>query len=170
MLIFLKSYGITYMDNINNSKLITSDLRRRMLEVFTETQMAFELQMFHDRLKWAKTEPLGQWVGSSRLKLAIYHAFNLQSYPSGHTVTSLSKLLNTDRSTISRLLTDCHKKGFIYRNRSPGKIRYYLPSEQLLESGRRYAEYYTDQILSMENELDRRLFFDYKRMEKLSIE
>ena len=142
------------------------DLRERMLGLFTETQMQFELQMFHDRQKWMRRDPFGAWFMSSRLKTAIYHTFNLDNFPNGHTVSSVSRLLNTDRSTISRLLTDCNKKGFIYRNMLPEKGRYYLPSAELLKSGKRYSEYYIDQILSMENELDRRLFYDYKRMEK----
>jgi DNA-binding MarR family transcriptional regulator len=113
-----------------------------------------------------KSDPFGAWFMSSRLKTALFHTLNLKNFPDGHTVSGISRLLNTDRSTISRLLTDCHKNGFIYRNKAPNKERYYLPSTELLENGKRYAEYYTDQILSMENELDRRLFFDVKRLEK----
>ena len=147
-------------------KVFEVDSRARMLDIFKETQMQFELQMFHDRQKWMKSDRLGAWFVSSRLKTAIFHTFNLKNFPDGHTVSGISRLLNTDRSTISRLLTDCHKNGFIYRNKAPEKERYYLPSTELLENGKRYAEYYTDQILSMENELDRRLFFDVKRLEK----
>jgi hypothetical protein len=67
------------------------------------------------------------------------------------------------------LLTECHQKGYIYRNKSPKKRRYYLPATELLENGKWYAEYIADQILSMENELERRLFVDYKRMKKISL-
>ena len=150
-------------------KVFESDLRAKMLGIFTETQMQFELQMFHDRQKWMKRDPLAAWFLSSRLKTAIYHYFNLKGFPHGHTVSSISKALNTDRSTISRLLTECHQKGYIYRNKSAKKRRYYLPETELLENGKWYAEYIADQILSMENELERRLFVDYKRMEKISL-
>ena len=157
------------MYKTNAKKVFESDLRAKMLEIFKETQMQFELQTFHDRQKWMKSDPLAALFLSSRLKTAIYHYFKLKGFSHGHTVSSISKALSTDRSTISRLLTECHQKGYIYRNKSPKKRRYYLPATELLENGKWYAEYIADQILSMENELERRLFVDYKRMEKISL-
>ena len=69
------------------------------------------------------------------------------------------------RETISRLLSECHALGFIYRNKSKGFQRFYLPSQHLLDNGTWYAEYYVSQILSIESWPERAGFFNLKRVE-----
>jgi predicted transcriptional regulator len=149
-----------------------SDLRKvrsEMVRRFVQTQMQMELQMYWDKKEWMLDSDLWAFFGASRERTAIFHLFNLDGRPHGWTVNMVSEHLNRDRSAVSRDLTECHTLGYIVRNKETGKQRYYLPTERLLNNGTWYAEYYVDLNLSMENEKDRRLFFDYRKAERLAL-
>ena len=144
-------------------------VRSQMLEEFKQTQMDFELQLYSDRKKWILEDPLSDWFLKTRERTAIFHRFNLNlRFPSGHTVSMLSKTLNLTRSSTSRLLSEAHSLGYIYRNKERGYQRYYLPSQHLLRNGRWYSEYFVNQILERESNIKRFSFFNYKRVEKLT--
>ena len=149
-----------------------SDLRKvreEMVKRFVQTQMQMELQMYWDKKEWMLDSDLWAFFGASRERTAIFHLFNLDDKPDGWTVNMVSEYLNRDRSAVSRDLTECHGLGYIVRNKEHGKQRYYLPTPRLLNNGTWYAEYYVDLNLSMENEKDRRLFFDYRKAERLAL-
>ena len=142
-------------------------VRADLKEQYKESQMHFELKLFKDRQNWSNEDPLSEWFLNTRERTAIFHLFNLTSeYPNGLTVGMVSRLLNIPRSTISRLLTEAHTLGFIYRNKLDGFSRYYKPSQHLLDNGDFYAEYYIDCILSIESWPQRSGFFNLKRVEQ----
>ena len=144
-------------------------VRKQMLEEFKQTQMDFELELYSDRQKWILEDPLSAWFLKTRERTAIFHRFNLNlRFPSGHTVSMLSKALDLTRSSTSRLLSEAHSLGYIYRNKEQGYQRYYLPSQHLLRNGEWYSEYYVNQILARETNIKRFSFFNYKRVEKLT--
>lgn len=144
-------------------------VREQMVRRFVQTQMQMELQMYWDKKEWMLDSDLWAFFGASRERSAIFHLFNLDDRPYGWTVNMVSEYLNRDRSAVSRDLTECHTLGYIVRNKEPGKQRYYLPTPRLLNNGIWYAEYYVDLNLSMENEKDRRLFFDYRKAERQAL-
>tara|TARA_S200002703_G_scaffold85192_1_gene73577 strand:+ start:222 stop:815 length:594 start_codon:yes stop_codon:yes gene_type:complete len=145
--------------------------RKELLERYKETQMGFELQLFKDRQQWVKEDPLSEWFLATRERTAIFHQFNLtRENPNGQTVGMISQSLSIPRETISRLLSECHALKYIYRNKSIGFQRYYLPSEHLLKNGTWYAEYYVSQILSIERWPNREGFFNLKRVENATRE
>ena len=91
--------------------------RKKLLAQYKESQMRFELQLFKDRQEWVKNDPLSEWFLATRERTAIFHQFNLtRENPDGQTVGMISRALNMPRETISRLLSECHALGFIYRN------------------------------------------------------
>ena len=142
------------------------NVRKKLLARYKESQMRFELQFVKDRQQWIKDDPLSDWFLATRERTAIFHQFNLtRENPNGQTVGMISKSLNMPRETISRLLSECHALGFIYRNKSKGFQRFYLPSQHLLDNGTWYAEYYVSQILSIESWPERAGFFNLKRVE-----
>ena len=142
-------------------------VRKNLKKQYKETQMRFELQLFHDRQRWSEDDPLSKWFLATRERTAIFHMFNLTSqYPQGLSVGMVSRFLNIARSTTSRLLTEAHTLKFIYRNKKEGLQRFYLPSQHLLDNGDFYSEYYIDQILSIETWPDRMGFFELKRVEQ----
>ena len=145
---------------------VCNAIRAKMKAGFKETQMRIELQLFHDRLEWVQKDELSKWFLASRERLALFHRFNLQGFSDGHTVSMESRALGIDRSQISRMLSEAHSLGFIYRNKEPKKQRYYLPSNHLLRNGDYFVEYHVNQILDNENHMARRHFFDYKRCER----
>ena len=140
-------------------------LRTKLLKEFKETQIQLELQIFCDRQQWVQEDELSAWFLASRERLALFHRFNLQGFPDGHTVSMESKALGIDRSQMSRMLSEAHGLGFIYRNKEPKKQRFFLPSQHLLDNGTWYAEYYVSQILSTEKIRARGAFIDLKRAE-----
>tara|TARA_R100000734_G_scaffold13091_1_gene9689 strand:+ start:655 stop:1209 length:555 start_codon:yes stop_codon:yes gene_type:complete len=147
------------------------NVRKELLERYKESQMRFELQLFKDRTQWIADDPLSEWFLATRERTAIFHQFNLtRENPEGQTVGMISAALHMPRETISRLLSECHALGFIYRNKSKGFQRYYLPSKHLLENGTWYAEYYVSQILSIESWPERAGFFNLKRVENATRE
>tara|TARA_R100001015_G_C4619144_1_gene175778 strand:+ start:1014 stop:1568 length:555 start_codon:yes stop_codon:yes gene_type:complete len=147
------------------------EVRKELLQRYKESQMRFELQLFKDRVQWVKDDPLSEWFLATRERTAIFHQFNLtRENPDGQTVKMISNALDMPRETISRLLSECHALGFIYRNKAKGFQRYYLPSEHLLENGTWYAEYYVSQIVSIESWPDRAGFFNLKRVENATRE
>ena len=149
-----------------------SDLRKvrsEMVKRFVQTQMQMELQMYWDKKEWMLDSDLWAFFGASRERTAIFHLFNLDGKPHGWTVNMVSEYLKRDRSAVSRDLTECHTLGYIVRNKKPGKQRFYLPTERLLNNGTWYAEYYVELNLSMENEKHRRLFFDYRKAERQAL-
>ena len=139
--------------------------RNDLLRRYKESQMQFELQLFRDRQQWIIDDPLSDWFLASRERTALFHRFNLQGFPDGHTVSMESEALGIDRSQMSRMLSEAHSLGFIYRNKKPKKQRFYLPSQHLIDNGTWYAEYYVSQILSIERWPDREGFFNLKRVE-----
>ena len=141
-------------------------IREAMVQTFKQTQMEMELTMYWDKKSWSQDSDFWAWINASRERSAIFHLFNLKGYPDGWTVSMVSEYLGRDRTSVSRDLTDCQQRGFIYRNKSFDKQRYYLPSERLLNNGTYYAEYYVDLVLSQELEADRRTFFDYRKHER----
>lgn len=143
-------------------------VRNDLLLRYKESQMQFELQLFRDRQQWIIDDPLSDWFLASRERTALFHRFNLQGFPDGHTVSMESKALGIDRSQMSRMLSEAHTLGFIYRNKKPKKQRFYLPSQHLLDNGTWYAEYYVSQILSIERWPMREGFFNLKRVENVT--
>lgn len=143
-------------------------VREDMLNRYKQSQMQFELQLFKDRQQWIIDDPLSEWFLASRERTALFHRFNLDGFPDGHTVSMESRALGIDRSQMSRMLSEAHTLGFIYRNKKPKKQRFYLPSQHLLNNGTWYAEYYVSQILSIERWPDREGFFNLKRVENVT--
>lgn len=151
----------------------SEDLRRvreKMVQTFKQTQMQMELQMYHDKKQWAKDSEFWEWFSASRERSAIFHVFNLTDYPDGWTVSAMADFLQRDRTAVSRDLTDCQQKGFIYREKSEGNQAAYHPSERLLNNGTWYAEYYTDLVISLTEVSSRQLFIDYRKVEKKHLE
>lgn len=140
-------------------------VRQELLSRYKDSQMQFELQLFRDRQQWIIDDPLSEWFLASRERTALFHRFNLKGFPDGHTVSMESRALGIDRSQMSRMLSEAHGLGFIYRNKKPKKQRFYLPSQHLLDNGTWYAEYYVSQILSIEKWPQREGFFNLKRVE-----
>ena len=143
-------------------------VRDDLLLRYKQSQMQFELQLFKDRQQWIIDDPLSDWFLASRERTALFHRFNLDGFPDGHTVSMESESLGIDRSQMSRMLSEAHSLGFIYRNKRPKKQRFYLPSQHLLDNGTWYSEYYVSQILSIERWPDREGFFNLKRVENVT--
>lgn len=152
-----------YFKHVSDEQYETA--RKNLLLRYKESQMQFELQLFKDRQQWITEDPLSGWFLASRERTALFHRFNLQGFPDGHTVSMESKALGIDRSQMSRMLSEAHRLGFIYRNKKPQKQRFYLPGQHLLDNGTWWSEYYVSQILSMERWPDRESFFNLKRVE-----
>ena len=156
------SNGYEPVSNADYQK-VRAELKQR----YKQSQMRFELQLFHDRQRWSEEDPLSKWFLATRERTAIFHMFNLTNqYPQGLSVGMVSRFLNLARSTTSRLLTEAHTLKFIYRNKQEGLQRFYLPSQHLLDDGDFYSEYYIDQILSLETWPERMGFFELKRVEQ----
>ena len=141
-------------------------VREAMVQIFKKTQMEMELKMYHDKKEWAKDSELWAWFGASRERSAIFHVFNLSGYPDGWTVSAMADFLQRDRTSVSRDLTDCQQKGFIYRDKSDGNQAAYHPTERLINNGTWYAEYYVDLIISLTEASARQWFIEYRKIEK----
>ena len=141
-------------------------VRESMVQTFKQTQMEMELKMYHDKKEWAKDSELWAWFGASRERSALLHAFNLNGHPNGWTVNEMADYLQRDRTSVSRDLTECHKKGFIYRDKSDGNQAAYHPTERLINNGTWYAEYYVDLIISLTEASSRQWFIEYRKIEK----
>ncbi len=141
-------------------------VREAMVQMFKQTQMEMEIQMYHDKKNWAKDSDLWAWFGASRERSVYLHAFNLDGYPNGWTVNEMADYLQRDRTSVSRDLTDCHQKGFIYRDKSFGNQAAYHPTERLINNGTWYAEYYVDLIISLTEASARQWFIEYRKIEK----
>jgi len=145
-------------------------VREAIMQTFKQTQMEMELKMYHDKKEWAKDSDLWRWFGASRERTALLHAFNLDGYPNGWTVNEMADYLQRDRTSVSRDLTDCHKKRFIYRDKSDGNQAAYHPTERLINNGTWYSEYYVDLIISLQEASARQWFIEYRKIEKQHLE
>jgi len=145
-------------------------VREEMVQTFKQTQMQMELQMYHDKKQWAKDSEFWEWFCASRERSAIFHVFNLSGYPDGWTVSAMANFLQRDRTAVSRDLTDCQQRGFIYREKSDGNQAAYHPTERLINNGTWYAEYYTDLIISLTEASARQWFIEYRKIEKQHLE
>ena len=67
-----------------------------------------------------RQRPIGVGLALVASELLYVHAFNLDGYPNGWTVNDMADYLQRDRSAVSRDLTDCQQKGFIYRDKKDG--------------------------------------------------
>jgi len=133
---------------------------------FKRSQMLFELNCYRDRKSFMESDEVPRWFLATYERKAIFFLFNQEGFPHGHTVNEVSRAVDIARSTTSRLLTEAHTLGFIYRNREEGFQRNYLPSERLLEVGNLYCEYYYDRLLESDPENNREPFYQYKLTEQ----
>jgi len=109
---------------------------------FLDAQAKFELQLFKDRERWIKESSMSAYFQSTRIKAAFARQLILWEHRGlGQTVKMIANELETPRETISRIVTECHAAGYIYRNTNPDYQRYWLPSEKLVDDMAKYAEY-----------------------------
>lgn len=109
---------------------------------FLDAQARFELQLFKDRERWIKESSMSAYFQSTRIKAAFARQIILWEHRElGQTVKMIANDLEIPRETISRIVTECHAAGYIYRNLDPDYQRYWLPSEKLVHDMAKYAEY-----------------------------
>jgi len=109
---------------------------------FLDAQARFELQLFKDRERWIKESSMSAYFQSTRIKAAFARQIILWEHRElGQTVKMIADDLEIPRETISRIVTECHAAGYIYRNLDPDYQRYWLPSEKLVHDMAKYAEY-----------------------------
>jgi hypothetical protein len=98
--------------------------------------------LFKDRERWIKESSMSAYFQSTRIKAAFARQIILWEHRElGQTVKMIANDLEIPRETISRIVTECHAAGYIYRNLDPDYQRYWLPSEKLVHDMAKYAEY-----------------------------
>jgi len=109
---------------------------------FLDAQAKFELQLFKDRERWIKESTMSAYFQSTRIKAAFARQLILWEHRElGQTVKMIAISLEIPRETVSRIVTECHAAGYIYRNPHADYQRHWLPSENLIEDMAKYAEY-----------------------------
>jgi len=158
-----EDYEIDY-NNLSTETL--KKLKNQMIIEFKQTQCQLELQMYFDKRKWSDDSDFCEWIFASKDRQAYFHMFNLTGYKNGWLVSMVSDFLGRDRTACSKDLSDMQQRGFIYRNKSKGYQRHYLPSKRLLDNGDFYSNYYVDLTLQLTEFQERKRLFDLRIAER----
>jgi hypothetical protein len=78
----------------------------------------------------------------------------------------MAEYLDRDVSATSKDLSLMQQKKYIYRNKSEGYQRYYLPSERVINNGKYFVEHYVDLTTSLTESPERLAFFQYRAAER----
>ena len=156
-------YKIEYFP-VNGQEL--SEMRERLLTDCLETQCELEYQLYKHKKQWALDSDMAHFINSSRERQQMFWAFNRKGYEQGWTVSMMAEYLDRDVAATSRDLTTMQQKKFIYRNKSDGNQRYYLPSERIINNGKYFLEHYVDLTSSLTEFPERNAFFQYRAAER----
>ena len=158
-----EEYKINY-NNLSHETL--KKLKDQMIIEFKQTQCQLELQMYFDKKKWSEDSDFCEWIYASKDRQAYFHLFNLIGYSNGWSVSMVADFLGRDRTACSKDLSDMQQREYIYRNKSEGYQRHYLPSKRLLDNGNFYANYYVDLTLELTEFKERKRLFELRIAER----
>jgi predicted transcriptional regulator len=142
------------------------EMREKLLTDCLETQCELEYQLYKHKKQWADDSDIAHFINSSRERQQIFWAFNRKGYENGWTVSMMAEYLDRDVSATSKDLSLMQQKKYIYRNKSEGYQRYYLPSERVINNGKYFVEHYVDLTTSLTESPERLAFFQYRAAER----
>ena len=142
------------------------EMREKLLTGCLETQCELEYLLYKHKKQWAEDSDIAHFINSSRERQQIFWAFNRKGYENGWTVSMMAEYLDRDVSATSKDLSLMQKKKYIYRNKSEGYQRYYLPSERVINNGKYFVEHYVDLTTSLTESPERMAFFQYRAAER----
>ena len=134
-----------------------------LLDEYMHYQCKMDVELYKHRKRWQKIHVFSSYAQSTPNR-AHFCRQMLLGGKDGQTASELAEKLELDISTISVLLKECQQfvpYALIKRNEKTGFERYFLPTKQLINAMRSYANYVANQSVIVKEFRSQLLFFEF---------